>query len=364
LRPFGISLGVAMKTTKIALGRKSAGVPSDILLHNCHLFRNDQTLLDSTYHVSSPVSIDAFRLFLAALSGETPEITAETASGLAMLCDEFGFSGLCQVISRFHGERMTGLEKAMSLVQQELASLTAETAELKLRISVLEQCLPTAVSRNAPELRVTNSQPSPLTSVVDHSSPAKIKWKFPPSIHLDGIIAHLTREFGGNVHNKKAVVVTSSRPFTSDPCCAPQNIVDLRSDSYFYSAHRSSSSEIPHTRNNWVCYDFRRRRIVPTHYSITSWAGYVSCSMSWVGCVGGEHLKNWAVEISSNGQDWIEIDVRENNCELNDGESTKTFEITRSQECRLIRLINIGRNHAGSDALVISAFEIFGRMIE
>jgi hypothetical protein len=353
-----------MKTTKISLGRKSVAVPSDILRHNCHLFRNNQTLLDSTYRVTSPVSVDAFRVFLTALSGETPDITADTVSGLAMLCDEFGFSGLCQEISRLHAERIIRLDNALSHVQQELASLRKETTELKIRVSVLEQNRPAVVSRDAPQLRAAESQPSALASVVVHMSRAKTQRQFPPSDQLDGIIAHLTRECGGNVHDKRAVVVTSSRPLKSHPRCAPQNVVDLRSDSYFYSAHHSSSSEIPHTRNNWICYDFRRRRIVPTHYSITPWAGYVSCSMSWVGCVDGEHLKNWAVEISSSGHDWMEIDLRENNCELNDGESTKRFEVARSQECRLIRLINIGRNHAGNDALVISAFEIFGTLIE
>jgi hypothetical protein len=33
-------------------------------------------------------------------------------------------------------------------------------------------------------------------------------------------------------------------------------------------------------------------------------------------------------------------------------------------ECRLVRLVNVGRNHAGDDNLVIEAFEVFGSLIE
>jgi hypothetical protein len=33
-------------------------------------------------------------------------------------------------------------------------------------------------------------------------------------------------------------------------------------------------------------------------------------------------------------------------------------------ECRFIRLVNVGKNHFGDDQLNISAWEIFGSLIE
>jgi hypothetical protein len=38
--------------------------------------------------------------------------------------------------------------------------------------------------------------------------------------------------------------------------------------------------------------------------------------------------------------------------------------VTGGRECRFIRLVNIGRNHDGEDCLCISAWEIFGSLIE
>jgi len=29
-------------------------------------------------------------------------------------------------------------------------------------------------------------------------------------------------------------------------------------------------ADIEHTRNNWICYDFKNRIIIPTHYTIRS----------------------------------------------------------------------------------------------
>jgi hypothetical protein len=43
---------------------------------------------------------------------------------------------------------------------------------------------------------------------------------------------------------------------------------------------------------------------------------------------------------------------------------TGTFAVAGGGECRFIRLVNIGRNHAGNDRLKISAWEIFGSLIE
>jgi hypothetical protein len=63
---------------------------------------------------------------------------------------------------------------------------------------------------------------------------------------------------------------------------AAKNAVDLETISHFLSAFRKKTEDIPHTRNNWVCYDFKERRIVPTYYAIrTNGSG-----------PGGFHLKS------------------------------------------------------------------------
>jgi hypothetical protein len=81
----------------------------------------------------------------------------------------------------------------------------------------------------------------------------------------DGIIAHLTRECGGNVHDYDVVEVTSgsfeketkganphSGACDNDPMFAAKNAADLEDNSCFISALRAEEDNIPHTKNNWV----------------------------------------------------------------------------------------------------------------
>jgi hypothetical protein len=79
----------------------------------------------------------------------------------------------------------------------------------------------------------------------------------------DGIIAHLTRECGGKVHDAKVVDIASesfgkesiggnphSEPFDNNPRDGAKNAADLEAQSSFYSAYRSYKENSPHTRNN------------------------------------------------------------------------------------------------------------------
>jgi hypothetical protein len=134
---------------------------------------------------------------------------------------------------------------------------------------------------------------------------------------------------------------------------AAKNAADLETDSYFCSAYRRKE-DILHTRNNWLCYDFKERKIVPTHYAIrTNLAG-----------PGYSHLKSWLVETSADGESWREVAREEGNEQLNGKWFTVTFAVAGGGECRFIRLVNIGRNQHGNDQLRISAWETFGGLIE
>jgi hypothetical protein len=79
----------------------------------------------------------------------------------------------------------------------------------------------------------------------------------------DGIIAHLTRESSGNLHDRRVVDVTSgsfweetkstdpySEAYDDDLAYAAKNAADLETASVFQSSCRESSENIPHTRNN------------------------------------------------------------------------------------------------------------------
>jgi hypothetical protein len=98
-------------------------------------------------------------------------------------------------------------------------------------------------------------------------------------------------------------------------------------------------------------------KVIPTHYSIRLY----SCSP------GGHNPKNWVVEGSIDGQLWDELDRRENNSDLNSLYAVKIFPVSNSDSksgpFRMIRLRQIGPNHANRHYLIFTAFEIFGSLI-
>jgi hypothetical protein len=198
--------------------------------------------------------------------------------------------------------------------------------------------------------------------------------QFPPSMKKvddlnvpDGIIAHLTRECGGNVHDRHVVDITCgsfeketrganphSGAYNNDSSAAAKNAADLETDSCFSSAYRGGP-DIAHTRNNWICYDFKERRIIPTHYAIRTHGG----------SPGLLHLTSWLVETSADGMSWQEVAHEEDNKQLDGEHFTATFTVAGGGECRFIRLVNIGKNiYVGQDNMIISAWEIFGSLVE
>jgi hypothetical protein len=171
----------------------------------------------------------------------------------------------------------------------------------------------------------------------------------------DGIIAHLTRECGENVHDRHVVEVTSGsfekETYGAIPHSA-KNAADLNTDSFFGSAFRSYKEDIPYARNNWICYDFKERRIVPTHDTIRTNDLRP----------GDGHLKSWLVETSADGESWREVAREGDNEQLNGNGFIGTFAVAGGGECRFTRLVNIGRGHNMTEILCISAWEILGSL--
>jgi hypothetical protein len=79
--------------------------------------------------------------------------------------------------------------------------------------------------------------------------------------------------------------------------------------------------------NPWICYDFKDMNIKPTHYTLRSRRG---CNLN--------HLRFWTLEGSRDGSEWIKLDRRENNTELNSQRAIAPFPVSRSDEVHMIRL--------------------------
>jgi hypothetical protein len=103
-----------------------------------------------------------------------------------------------------------------------------------------------------------------------------------PAKSLDGIISHLTRKSGGNVHYVEVVTIPSKSVGSSDRRDVVRNIADITSDARFISDNLS---------DQWICWDFQEKRVRLTKYTIS-----------------GSYLKLWVLESSLDAEAWAEID--------------------------------------------------------
>ena len=159
---------------------------------------------------------------------------------------------------------------------------------------------------------------------------------------LNGIISHLSKKFGGNVHDKGVVNITADRPYYgSDPSYAAKNIADLEVNSCFDCAN---------AENMWICYDFKDRKVILSAYSLRSHYNDDNCN-----------LKSWAIEVSLDGVSWQTADTRSNN-DLHGRNRTVSYELSNPVKCRYVRLRQTGKNHAGHYDTYTSSFELFGQL--
>ena len=76
-----------------------------------------------------------------------------------------------------------------------------------------------------------------------------------------------------------------------------------------------------------------------------------------------DHLKQWVVFGSLDGETWLEIDRREPNEDLNGVLMFKYYSCKNTRPCRYIRLQIEGENHRGKHVIALSSIELFGLII-
>lgn len=160
-----------------------------------------------------------------------------------------------------------------------------------------------------------------------------------------GIINHFIEESGGNISEK--VDVTASSQFMGKPIFVTDLLDKLK---YFMSDNRP---------NSWIKYEFINSKIKPTRYAIRTWDNMKN----------GGHLKNWVIEGSNTDRDddWKILDERNEIENLNDNNAEVNFQIQtklRQDELfKFIRLRQTGPNVSGKNFLILSAFELFGTVM-
>mgnify|MGYP002472061583 FL=1 len=139
--------------------------------------------------------------------------------------------------------------------------------------------------------------------------------------------------------------------FTSSVSCRAKNVVDFDD----LDSRLVTNDE----ENSWLKYDFKNRKVRPTHYSIRSKPDRP----------GSAHPMNSVIEGSNsdNDEDWIVIDGRNGITDLNNRSVVCNFEIQRQGNekdfYRYLRLRQTGKNAQGDYYLVFSSLEYFGSVI-
>ena len=304
------------------------------------------------YEVRAAVSSDVFFDFCRKLAGHDVDVTSDNRDSLMELSKELDFTGFESDFQDLQDERidLPGLSPVVSQKLQEIIeqadeaerdrdSLLQSLEEFNGRVEQLQDAIELLKTN---DLREMNDNIKELRSTLNcgglSSGPARQEVKIPfeaSSDAFEGIIARLLK-------NGVQLEVTSS-PLALKGATAD---VILKKDG---QALLCDSQE-----NAFFCIKFPEQRITPTHYSLMSSPKSL------------HHLKSWVVEVSDDGDEWKEIDRRENDEHLNGKGKVYTYEIQKEQHVAVpyIRLRQIGETHYGKGPkrlfLSCNCFEVFG----
>lgn len=157
---------------------------------------------------------------------------------------------------------------------------------------------------------------------------------------FDGIISSIAKKCGGNPHDKGEIEVKSNCRNINEP----KNLLDYDSDN-FYATYNIQPDAC-------ITFDFKDKLIEISKYSIKS-----TLHDSNKG-----QIKNWVIEISSDGKQWTKIDEHSNYSGLNERGAIKTFNVQPNQFSRFFRFRHTGEYWGPNWALKFNSIEIFGKL--
>jgi hypothetical protein len=289
-----------------------------------------------------------------ALETECAKLRGESAK-----LDEKLASEIASLETRTHREmtaenaKVTGGIKSLQIrIRREIAAENAKVAaeirnlEIRTSESLTAEC--GKVCKQVPEImnKTSLAQTVRDLQIDTYSYRGTVHIPLKAGHPKDGLLSYLTRKYGGNVHDGGQVTITT-KSGSSDASFEVRHLADL-DDGWAYFQSQNAP-------NQWVCWAFKGMRIRPTHYTV------ISCPQEENWC----HPQSWIIEGSMDGRYWSEIDRQVDNHDLNASSSVRSFALTTVKtDCQFIRMTQKGKNHADTDVLALSAFEIFGTLID
>ena len=370
----------------------ATSIPKSFLT-KLNLFNSKPELIaKGRYAIKTDVHPDVFDLFMTRVLGAKSDVgvTSENAEQLRELCDELGFSGFDDEIRAVLGSgdwkvrkdlvsvkvrvdrhdvlieqlerrvldlerrlqevpaRVEAVEKHLEMADEKLTELQNNDLSddvAQLRRDVKDRASAADVTALSEELSRLKGAEASIAHEKEATTGDDIQRKLgrlEAAVNMvpQGVIGVLTRLCCGNVHEKGVVEVTAK---SVNPWCgALQNIVELGTDSYY------RSHNLP---GQWICYDFKERRVAPTSYSIRTSDGW--------------YPKEWVFEVSTAGKgSWQIVDSRSINEDLRAKQVTRNFVLSDPPKgsFRFLRLRLTGPTHNDEHYLDLSSLGIFGEL--
>ena len=160
--------------------------------------------------------------------------------------------------------------------------------------------------------------------------------------NTNGIIDYLEKQYGANIHDQGIITISAS---STHDCCdeKPEQVIN-----YNWSSYWRTKQDKP---GEWWEINFKKMKVQINGYFIKTFEASSGCA----------HLKNWVIEGRNEGEDWKEIDRRENNFDLNGPSNKHYYSIPQmTKPYQYIRIKCIGKTHYNTYHLLLTNFEVYG----
>lgn len=179
------------------------------------------------------------------------------------------------------------------------------------------------------------------------------------SNRFNGILSFLTTKTGGNIHDNDTIEITASSVHhkkaklvkslgTYEPKIMLDNLKEPNKSATDFYAPEDGINDF------WVCFDFKNYRVQINGYLVKS-------NRFW----DVSKAKNWVIEISDDGQKWIEIDKKTECSSLRGNDAVEYFEIESQLKfprfCRFRHIGECWKGTKNNGYVGISFIEFYGK---
>ena len=359
------------------------------------------------YVIQADVPDGVFELFYDAIDGRRIQVPEAAVSSLKELCTELGYHGLDEdisIVERFGPGEAIGIKREILLIREQLEAqntmieelvgafetvmhklhkyrdrfdvyetivsrletqyktmemqLTEGSAATQQTLGSLQQQVKTLqdLREDLKEIkqrdeiesgaeRKFNSAKAMRRSSGESSNRRRFRRSETASVLTTGIIAGLRKTFGENIAENGTIEIQGSSTFRQQ-CNTCQQVIDYGWHSYWMT------DNLP---NSWIQFDFKARRVCIEEYTVISSGAFGYDPVQWV-------LE--ATDDVTNENSWDIIDTR-NTDEMKGLYVARKFRCTRAnagQYYQFVRLRQTGKNSSGTDHLVLSEIDFFGKI--